>query len=92
MDNFTTILYIEGTVQGVGFRYATLQKARQLDLTGYVRNKDDGAVEILVTGSGDRIDALKQWLNAGGPPFAHIRKITARTAPLQKEMTGFTIK
>lgn len=92
MDNFSILLYIEGSVQGVGFRYATQQKARQLALNGYVRNCDEGGVEILVTGSMAQIEALQQWLNRGGPLFARIRKITTTAVPAHPEMIGFIIK
>ena len=41
---------VTGIVQGVGFRYATVDEARRLRLTGWVRNTGDGAVEVLAEG------------------------------------------
>ncbi|HEX5421444.1 MAG TPA: acylphosphatase, partial [Gammaproteobacteria bacterium] len=41
---------VSGRVQGVGFRYATAQKARELALAGQARNLDDGRVEVLACG------------------------------------------
>ncbi len=46
-----------GTVQGVGFRFATLRYARRHDLTGFVRNQPDGTVEMLAQGEPADIDA-----------------------------------
>ncbi|HEX42659.1 MAG TPA: acylphosphatase [Phycisphaerales bacterium] len=46
-----------GTVQGVGFRFATLRYARRHDLTGFVRNQPDGTVEMFAQGEGEDIDA-----------------------------------
>ena len=49
---------VAGSVQGVGFRYFTERKARELGLSGYVRNRPDGDVEMEVEGSPDRVAAL----------------------------------
>jgi acylphosphatase len=47
-----------GQVQGVGFRYTTEQLARECEVTGYVRNRDDGRVELMVEGAPEEIDRL----------------------------------
>lgn len=47
-----------GTVQGVGFRYTTLHSANRLGLTGWVRNMEDGSVEIIAEGEEDLINQL----------------------------------
>ncbi len=49
---------VTGVVQGVGFRYATVHEARRLGLTGWVRNTDDGAVEVLAEGAPEDVAAL----------------------------------
>lgn len=46
---------VDGKVQGVGFRYHTQVTASQKNLTGWVRNKLDGAVELEVQGNPDQI-------------------------------------
>ena len=51
-----------GRVQGVGFRYYAVQKARQLRLTGWVRNLYDGSVEMEVQGEEFLIGALIMFL------------------------------
>jgi acylphosphatase len=50
-----TILY-SGRVQGVGFRWTVLRLLRGLDLTGYVRNLENGAVELVLEGTAAEID------------------------------------
>jgi acylphosphatase len=51
-----------GTVQGVGFRYTTLSFARQLSLTGWVKNLSDGRVEVMVEGPRENIEELLSTL------------------------------
>ncbi len=51
-------LRVEGRVQGVGFRYSTLDVARQFRVTGYVMNLPDGAVEIVAEGTPSEVAAF----------------------------------
>lgn len=52
-DVMSLHIFVEGRVQGVGFRYFVKEQASQLSLTGWVRNLDDGRVEILAEGQKD---------------------------------------
>lgn len=52
-----------GEVQGVGFRYKATQVARELKLTGFVRNESDGSVYMEVQGIEEKIDMLLMRLN-----------------------------
>ena len=67
-------LRIHGRVQGVGFRYALLEEARRLGLTGWVRNRPDGSVEAVADGPADALDALVRWANHG-PPAAAVTRV-----------------
>lgn len=62
---------VSGRVQGVYFRASTREQALRLQLTGHVRNLDDGRVEVLAVGETQAIDALAQWLE-DGPPAARV--------------------
>ncbi|MBI5415245.1 MAG: acylphosphatase [Candidatus Omnitrophica bacterium] len=55
------ILY-SGTVQGVGFRFATQRQAQSLDLKGWVKNLPDGRVEICAEGGREDIERLCEGL------------------------------
>lgn len=52
-----------GRVQGVGFRYYSVNMALHLGLTGWVRNLSDGSVEMEVQGKEENIDRLIKYLN-----------------------------
>lgn len=60
---------VRGRVQGVGFRYETRSLARSLGLSGWVKNLDDGGVEVYAEGPPTDIARMKAWL-AKGPPGA----------------------
>lgn len=65
---------IEGRVQGVGFRYATVRMARTLGLCGRVWNREDGTVEVHASGPADALDELGAWLEQG-PPAARVEAV-----------------
>lgn len=53
--------YFSGTVQGVGFRYTAMGIARGYDVAGFVRNLEDGRVELVIEGEDDqRQDMIKE--------------------------------
>jgi acylphosphatase len=62
---------VRGRVQGVGFRAAAAAEARRLGLTGWVRNRFDGSVEVLAEGADGDADAFLAWLRKG-PSLAHV--------------------
>ena len=65
---------IEGTVQGVGYRYWTERTATGLDLTGCVRNRRDGSVEALLCGDADAVAEMLQRCR-DGPPSARVTAV-----------------
>ena len=73
---------VSGRVQGVGFRYATLDKALALGVTGYVRNLPDRRVEVLACGEERAVKALRNWLWQG-PPLARVSDVHCETIPFQ---------
>lgn len=74
-----------GRVQGVGFRYHATYKARELELTGWVRNEDDGSVEMEVQGDPDRINLLLLYLFK--QRFIRIEDMKEEKMELKKETT-----
>ena len=65
---------IRGRVQDVGYRDACVQAAQAVGVTGWVRNRQDGSVEVQIRGSVDQLLAMRRWL-AEGPPLAEVRNI-----------------
>ena len=70
---------VRGTVQGVGFRWFVVSRARPLELAGWVRNQDDGGVEVLASGPDAALAALHAALRAG-PPGASVESVSRDTA------------
>jgi acylphosphatase len=68
------LVQIRGRVQGVGFRYAVLSRARSLDLAGWVRNKYDGSVEAAFEGEDERVRSMVDWCRRG-PSGADVRSV-----------------
>lgn len=56
---------VRGTVQGVGFREATVRRAQRLGVHGWVRNEDDGTVRVHAEGAPEALDALRGFLHEG---------------------------
>lgn len=65
---------IRGDVQGVGFRYFVQRRADQLGLRGWVRNNDDGTVEVLAEGQRPDLEQLKHALEEG-PRMARVERV-----------------
>jgi len=83
-------LTISGRVQGVGYRDWAMGTARRLGLTGWVRNRRDGAVEALIVGEeaavGQMIEACRR-----GPPAARVDEIDVDPVDLDILPDGFTL-
>jgi acylphosphatase len=56
---------VTGDVQGVGFRWAAQGEAERLGVVGRVRNRTDGAVEVVAQGDRSALDAFAAWLEQG---------------------------
>jgi len=82
---------VHGRVQGVSFRYYTRQQAQQLDVTGYVRNRWDGTVEVVAEGSRQSVDQLLSWLHRG-PSMAFVEKVDAQWLPYTGEFQRFEVR
>lgn len=67
---------VSGGVQGVGFRDATVRRARELGVLGWVRNGDDGTVLVHAEGTQAAVDALAAFLH-DGPPHARVGAVAS---------------
>jgi acylphosphatase len=82
--------YFSGHVQGVGFRYTARHAANGRQVTGYVRNRDDGRVELVIEGPDTEMDAVLEGIEA---ELGHnISRTTVDTSPATGEFTGFAIR
>ena len=79
---------VRGRVQMVGFRYFVLEKARALGLAGWVRNLDDGSVELVAEGPEERLRQLETVLSEG-PRLAHVDDVDARWSDALEGHAGF---
>jgi acylphosphatase len=82
--------YIEGNVQGVFYRHATREKAKQLGITGWVKNLSDGRVEVLACGEEQPLEELRNWL-WDGPPRADVTDVTIQELAWE-EHSEFEVK
>ena len=83
-------LRVEGYVQGVFFRASTREKAQELGVSGWVRNRWDGAVEVLAEGEKSQVAVLIRWCHKG-PPGANVTHVSVEEELYQGEFTGFNI-
>lgn len=87
----TVHLEVVGKVQGVGFRWFVREAARRAGLAGWVRNHDDGRVEIAAAGAENAIEALKTAARTG-PSGARVERVNELpTAGLDELPTPFTV-
>ena len=70
---------VTGRVQGVGFRWFVVKQARALGVAGYVRNRDDGSVEVVAVGEAAVLEELAAALRRG-PPAARVAGVTLSAA------------
>lgn len=75
-DNKHYSIYVTGRVQGVFFRKNTMEKARDLGLKGWVKNLDNGSVQIEAEGPVDQLDSLVEWAKVG-PDGAEVLQVKA---------------
>ncbi len=82
---------IFGNVQGVSFRYYTFQKARELNLVGWIKNAPDDTVEILAQGEKQNLEKLIAWAREG-PPGAEVKKTVLAWRQPQEIFSTFEIR
>lgn len=82
---------IYGQVQGVFFRHHTQEKAKNLNLTGLVRNEPDGTVYVEAEGEEANLKDFLAWCQQG-PRWAEVRKVKRQFSSQIKNYNGFKIQ
>jgi len=80
---------VEGLVQGVFYRQSTKVKAVESGITGEIKNKPDGTVHIIATGTETQLEKLIQWCKKG-PEMAIVTDVKVEKIPTQT-FKGFSI-
>lgn len=75
-------LYIEGTVQGVFFRGFIKENAERQNVKGFVRNLEDGRVEVFLEGDIEQVDKMIE-LCTNGPKHSQIRNVEMKDERFQ---------
>ena len=83
-------LFVRGRVQGVFFRASTQREAKRLGISGWVKNRPDGSVEILAEGEEDRLKELLAWANRG-PSAARVERVDVRWRSFSGDYHDFRI-
>lgn len=82
--------YISGRVQGVGYRYSTVQQAKRLGLNGWVRNMLDGRVEALFEGEEGLVNQMLSWCQEG-PSMAYVTNIETYKKTYSGQFYDFSV-
>jgi acylphosphatase len=84
-------LVVRGRVQGVGYRDAMVAAARACGVAGWVRNRADGTVEVLIQGDADAVARAIAWCRRG-PPAARVTSIDIDEDPALEANGAFTVR
>lgn len=84
-------LRISGRVQGVYFRHHTNKEANRLGLKGFVRNLEDGSVEVVAEGNEDKINELIEFCKKG-PEHAYVENLEVKYEEPKNEFEFFNVR
>jgi acylphosphatase len=82
---------VEGHVQGVGYRYFVQEVAAGIHVTGWVRNRHDGSVEVLAEGKRDNLEKLLAALRKG-PRAAYVSDLSFEWLMASNEFSDFRVR
>jgi acylphosphatase len=83
-------VFFSGRVQGVGFRYQTLQVAKEFEVAGWVANLPDGRVQLEAEGARPEVEAFIAAVQERMQ--GHIRKVEQTGAARAPQFAGFSIR
>ncbi|MDI6602534.1 MAG: acylphosphatase [Patescibacteria group bacterium] len=84
-------IFVSGLVQGVFFRSETRARAEELGLFGWVRNLENGKVEILAEGEKEKLEKLVEWTKKG-PASARVNGLDVEWQEYKGEFSQFEIR
>ena len=84
-------IIVFGDVHYVGFRFSTIEVARDLALVGWVKNEPDGTVQIVAEGEKEKLENLITWAKKG-PSLAEVEKIEVNWSSATREFSGFEVE
>lgn len=84
-------IIVGGRVQGVGFRYFARDIADEMNLTGYVRNTDDGHVEIEVQGDSEVVEMFVEKIRVG-PHLSRVISYTTNDMNIVEHESEFIVR
>ena len=84
-------LKIFGLVQGVGFRWSSREKARELSIVGWVKNEIDGSVTVVAEGEEMALKNFLNWCKTG-PRWARVDEMKEEWGDGKREFEDFGIR
>lgn len=90
MNNQRIHIFISGKVQGVFFRQAMKVMAIKNNVTGWVRNLEDGRVEAILEGNAEKVDSLVEWAHTG-PANARVKNVKIFNESYSGCFTDFSV-
>lgn len=84
-------LIITGKVQGVGYRISARREAERLNISGWVKNKPNGHVEIMAEGHQTQLDQFIKWAQTG-PQYADVHDVVIKKLIADNEFKQFNIR
>lgn len=87
-DAITLHVTVHGHVQGVWYRDWTVEKARDLGLSGWVRNQDDGTVAAMLQGPPVNVRQMIAQMH-DGPPNARVEQVAEQACEADEALNGF---
>jgi acylphosphatase len=88
VDLETMQIIVKGKVQGVFYRQSAKEKAKELEITGLIRNALNGEVLIIATGRKDKLQDFVRWCRQG-PPRAIVKDVFIQSLSLQNFETFY---
>ena len=84
-------IIVSGRVQGVGFRYFTIDEARRRGVAGWARNRPDGTVEIEAQAEESALESFIQAVRTG-PSYSSVSKLETTPLPESKDADRFSLR